>query len=149
MTFRMSHQEIESYFQQQKQDGSQQQYKINNREIHFITAGDSTKPMVLFIHGSPGSRSAFIGFLANDQLVEKAFLISTDRPGFGHSNFGKAERSLVKQAAALHPILNQYKRNQPVLLVGHSLGGPLATEMAILYPDLISGLILVAPSIDP
>jgi pimeloyl-ACP methyl ester carboxylesterase len=145
----MSHQEIDAYFTQRNLYGSQHQYEIGKREIHFITAGDSTKPLVLFLHGSPGSRSAFIHFLADEKLYSNAFLITTDRPGFGHSDFGNAERSLDKQAAALFPILTQYKKNQPVILVGHSLAGPLAAKMAIQYPDLINGIILVAPSIDP
>lgn len=149
MTFRMRHQEIDDYFDSRGMKASQHHYEVGKRDIHFIAAGDRTKPRILFIHGSPGSRSAFIHFLANEKLGQEAFLISTDRPGFGHSNFGRAERSLEKQAEALFPILDQYKENQPIILVGHSIAGPLAAEMAIRYPLLIDGLILVAPSIDP
>ena len=43
------------------------------------------------------------------------------------------------------------QKTQPswTILVGHSFGGPLATRIAIDNPDLIAGIVLVAPSIDP
>jgi pimeloyl-ACP methyl ester carboxylesterase len=36
--------------------------------------------MVVFVHGSPGSWDAFIGFFKDSLLVGKARLISVDRP---------------------------------------------------------------------
>jgi pimeloyl-ACP methyl ester carboxylesterase len=82
-------------------------------------------------------------------LLNKAQLISVDRPGFGYSNFGFAEPSLEKQAAFLKPIIEQHKKQRPIILVGHSLGGPVICRMAIDYPELIDGLVIVAGSIDP
>jgi pimeloyl-ACP methyl ester carboxylesterase len=150
MNFRMSSTEVDTYFKERKIQGSQKHYyTIDDRIIHYVTSGDSTKPLVLFIHGSPGSLSAFIHFLADSILAERAFLVTTDRPGFGYSNFGSAEPSLEKQAATLKPILESYKKNRPIILVGHSLGGPLIARMAIDYPELVDGLVIVAGSIDP
>ena len=47
------------------------------------------------------------------------------------------------------PILEEYKMNRPILLVGHSLAGALIVRMAAMYPDLVDGLIIVAGSVDP
>jgi pimeloyl-ACP methyl ester carboxylesterase len=149
MTFRMSSREIDEYFKSNKIEGKQAEYTTGSRVIHYAAAGDSTKPIVLFVHGSPGSLSAFIHFLKDSTLSERAFLITTDRPGFGHSNFGWGEGSLTKQAEALKPILERYKANRPIILIGHSLGGPLIAKMAMDYPELVDGLIIVAGSIDP
>lgn len=149
MTFRMSEKEVEDFFAARDIEGSHHSYQVGFREMHYVMAGDETKPLVLFVHGSPGSLSAFIHFLADTALLDRALLISTDRPGFGHSNFGNAEASLEKQSAALKPILEKYKHNRPVTLVGHSLGGPLIARMSIDYPELVDGLIIVAGSIDP
>jgi pimeloyl-ACP methyl ester carboxylesterase len=148
-TFRMSSKEVDEFFAKKNVKASQHQYDLSGKEIHYVTSGDESKPLVLFIHGSPGSLSAFIDFLADTILIQKAFLVSTDRPGFGYSNFGVGEPSLQKQAKALEPILEKYKNNRPIILVGHSLGGPLIAKMAMDFPKLVDGLIIVAGSIDP
>lgn len=149
MTFRMSHREVEDFFKSKNIAGSQHHYPVDTYNIHYAQAGDENKPLVLFVHGSPGSMSAFIDFLADSILLQKALLITTDRPGFGHSHFGVAETSLAKQALALKPILEKHKNSRPVLLVGHSLGGPVIAQLAMDYPHLVDGLIFVAASIDP
>ena len=149
MTFRMSSKEVDAFFKENHVQGTQHSYSVGFRDIHYAVAGDSAKPLVLFVHGSPGSLSAFIHFLKDSSLLQQALLVTTDRPGFGYSNFGNGEGSLSKQAAILKPILEKYKHNRPIILVGHSLGGPLIARMAIDYPQLVDGLIIVAGSIDP
>jgi pimeloyl-ACP methyl ester carboxylesterase len=145
----MSKKEIDVYFQTKNVKGSQHQYKTGKYTIHYAQAGNEIKPLVVFVHGSPGSLSAFIDFLSDTALTNHALVITTDRPGFGHSNFGIGEPSIEKQASALKPILEKHKENKPIILVGHSLGGPVIARMAIDYPELVDGLILVAASIDP
>lgn len=149
LQFRMSKTEIDSFFKDKEINGVQKDYFIGKRKLNYVVAGDSTKPLIVFVHGSPGSLSAFIDFMADTALLARARLITLDRPGFGASDFGYAEPSLHKQAMLLKPIIESRKNNRPIILVGHSLGGPLIARMAMDYPELIDGLILVAPSIDP
>jgi len=149
LQFRMSKSEITSFFADKKQKGKIINYKEGFRVINYVIVGDDNKPLVIFVHGSPGSLSAFIDFLGDSSLLSKAQLISVDRPGFGYANFGNAEPSLPKQAAMLKSIIEKNKNNRPVFLVGHSLGGPLIARVAMDYPELVDGLIMVAPSIDP
>jgi pimeloyl-ACP methyl ester carboxylesterase len=149
MTFRMSPKKIDQYFSARILEAKQEEYSVGFRNMHYVQTGDTTKPLVVFVHGSPGSLSAFIDFLADTVLLQHALLITTDRPGFGYSNFGVAEPSLHKQGVLLKPILEKYKQNRPIILVGHSLGGPLIARMAMDFPELVDGLVLVAASIDP
>ncbi len=149
MQFRMSRTEIDKYFSNKPHKGVLKQYRVDTRNIHYVIAGDSTLPLVVFVHGSPGSLSAFIDFLADTTLLKVAQLATIDRPGFGYSNFGMAEPSLKRQAACMRPLLEKHKGQRPIVLVGHSLGGPLVARMAMDFPELVDGLILVAPSIDP
>src|SRR3546814_16092495 len=37
----------------------------------------------------------------------------------------------------------------PAIVVGHSLGGPIAAKLAMDYPDRVRGLLLLAPSVAP
>ena len=149
MSFRMSSEDIDAYFKNKNVSASQHSYKVGFRDVHYVKAGDPSKPLVLFIHGSPGSLSAFIHFLADSTLLPHNLLITADRPGFGYSNFGNAEPSLHKQSETLKPILEDYKHNRPIILVGHSLAGALIVRMAAEYPDLVDGIIIVAGSVDP
>lgn len=149
LTFRMSKKEIDEYFKSQNISGSQHQFQASKYNMHYVQAGDTTKPVVIFVHGSPGSLSAFIDFLGDTSLINHALVITTDRPGFGYSNFGIAEPSLQKQASSLKPILEKFNKNKRVILVGHSLGGPVIARMAMDYPEWVDGLIFVAASIDP
>lgn len=149
LQFRMSKTEIDRYFKDKSMKGTLHDYKIGKQKINYLHVGDSTLPLVIFVHGSPGSLSAFIDFMADTILLKKVQLITVDRPGFGASNFGYAEPSIKKQAALLLPIVEKYKSNHPIILVGHSLGGPVICRMAMDYPELIDKLIIVAGSIDP
>ena len=149
LQFRMSNSEIDSFFASKKQKGKIIHFKEGFRSVNYVIVGDDHKPLVVFVHGSPGSLSAFIDFLGDSLLLEQAQLISVDRPGFGNANFGNAEPSLQKQAAFLKSIIDRHKNNRPVFLVGHSIGGPLIARVAMDFPKLVDGLIMVAPSINP
>ncbi len=149
MTFRSNSKEVDEYFKKKGVEGTQLSYKVGFRDIHYVKAGDQTKPLVVFIHGSPGSLTAFIHFLADTSLLRQTEMISTDRPGFGYSNFGNGVGSLHEQCEILLPMIEANRNGRPVILVGHSLGGPLIARMAFEHPDLIDGLVIVAGSIDP
>jgi pimeloyl-ACP methyl ester carboxylesterase len=147
--FRMSKTEIDNFFKGKMYPGVERSYYVGRQKINYLTSGSDSLPLVIFVHGSPGSLSAFIDFMDDTLLLEKTQMISVDRPGFGASNFGYAEPSLEKQCQEIKPILDKHKNNRPVFLVGHSLGGPIIARMAMDYPDLVDGLIFVAASIDP
>ncbi len=148
MQFRMSSSEIDDFFEAHEIEGNRISYRVGNRTINYVHSGDESLPLVVFVHGSPGSLSAFIEYLSDSSLLKDFQMISVDRPGFGYSNFGEAEPSLEKQAALLLPILKKYQ-DQSIILVGHSLGGPVVARMAMDYPELVDAIVLVAPSIDP
>lgn len=145
----LSDQKISQYFANQAVKPTFGMVRVGERFVHYATIGADTLPTVFFIHGSPGSWDAFIGFFADSTLYTRAHLISVDRPGFGKSGKGKPVPSLQTQAACLAPLLRLGHSAKKAVLVGHSLGGPVAVRLAMDYPDEVGGLILVAPSIDP
>lgn len=118
--------------------------------MHVVVAGrpSPAEARVLFVHGSPGTWDGWKGYLEDPELRAAARLLAPDRLGFGGSERGRAEPSLASQAAALAAVLES-EPGPPAVVVGHSLGGPIAARLAIDRPDLVAGLLLVAPSIDP
>lgn len=147
-SFRMTPKEVDNYFKFSELKPTIESYEVNKRKVNFASIGSDSLPTVIFLHGAPGSWSAFIGFLANHNLNTRSKVVSVDRPGYGYSNFGNSEPSLQKQSELLKPLLEKYS-DTPNILIGHSLGGPMVAKLAMLYPELVDGLILVAPSIDP
>ncbi|MEZ5331431.1 MAG: alpha/beta hydrolase [Thermoanaerobaculia bacterium] len=105
-------------------------------------------PVVLFVHGTPGSWNDFAYVMADPALASRARLLSVDRLGWGASS-ERIEPSLEAQAAALRSVLEGRSAGMPAIVVGHSLGGPIAARLAMDAPELVGGLLLVAPSIDP
>ncbi|WP_424963602.1 alpha/beta fold hydrolase [Ekhidna sp.] len=122
--------------------------EVGERNIHYAFSGNKRDFMIVFLHGSPGSWNAFIDFFKIDSLVKEFDVLAVDRPGFGNSGYGVSEPSLEKQAFLINEVLNQFP-NKKKILIGHSLGGPIAARMAMDYPKAYHGMILVAPSIDP
>ncbi|TRX55933.1 alpha/beta hydrolase [Fulvivirga sp. M361] len=148
LTFRMSTKEMNKYFEGKSMRPVAEDFSTGDRNIHCVHTGNPANPTVVFFHGAPGSWSAFIDFLADSTLLKEALLVSVDRPGYGHSGFGRSEPSLERQAELVRPILEKYS-DTPNILVGHSLGGPVIARIAQDFPHLVDGLIMVAPSIDP
>lgn len=84
----------------------------------------------------------------DNELLKKYRLISFDRPGFGHSDFGEAMH-IQDQCRLLFSVLQKLKNDQPMILCGHSLGGPVIVKLAADAPGMFKTLVIVAGSLDP
>lgn len=120
----------------------------NGHNLHFVQTGADSLPTLLFIHGTPGSWTAFEPYLKDSILFSRFRLISIDRPGFGDSDFGDA-MNLNQQSAIMGPVIQSLRNGQPLWLIGHSLGGPMILQLEADNPGLASGLVLISGSIDP
>lgn len=122
---------------------------IGNRNIVYLRTSkrdSKAKEAVLFVHGSPGSLDAFVKYMHDDSLLAQADLVAYDRPGFGHSDFGKSLTSLRRQAATLQSLMKKlgYER---YWLVGHSYGGAVIIQAAIDDQRKIAGMAIIAGSV--
>jgi pimeloyl-ACP methyl ester carboxylesterase len=149
MKMRMSSKKTIEYFSKSNTAFKDINYKISeNQQIHYIETGDATKPTLLFLHGSPGSWDAYKTYLSDIDLQKKYRLIAIDRPGFGYSNFGDAE-DLNAQTRLILPFIQSKNNNQPITLIGHSMGGPVTVKLATKKPELFKNLVILAGAIDP
>ncbi|GJM60660.1 hypothetical protein PEDI_12120 [Persicobacter diffluens] len=124
----------------------------SNREhpLHYMKIGNSPQNLLVFIHGAPGSLDAFLSYMKEEALSNRATLITLDREGYGFSGYGKAEPSIGKQAKGVKELIMDHGNYDRIFLVGHSYGGPIACKLAMDFPDLpIERLILLAPALDP
>jgi pimeloyl-ACP methyl ester carboxylesterase len=124
-------------------------WTVDGHPMHAVGSGDPGGVPVLWIHGSPGSWSAFRRYLEDPVLRARAFQIAVDRPGFGRSRGEGAVRSLGDQARRIASALDAVGASAPAVVVGHSLGGPLAVHVAAEHADRVAAVVLIAPSVDP
>ncbi len=120
------------------------------KELRYIRTGldHPDKPLVIFVHGAPGSWEAFKSYLADVDLKRMAKLISVDRFGYGESDYGQPVTDIVTHAAGIKSVI-QANPASKVILVGHSYGGAVIGKLAATYPELVDGILMVAPVIDP
>lgn len=147
----------EAYFTAHDPQHRKPQYRTlasDGVTLGYATVGEPGRPVVLFVHGTPGRWGDFVHFLTDPRLQRDAYLVSLDRPGWGDSPFAQTPRrvTLALQSRSLGPLLERLADASAgcgVVLVGHSLGGSLVARMAMDYPQWVSGLVILAGSIDP
>jgi pimeloyl-ACP methyl ester carboxylesterase len=112
---------------------------IDGSNLRYVDAGVGSP--VIFLHGFAASIYSWRKTLAP---VESAGfrVIALDLRGFGSSDkpaqgYGNAEyaRLVVALMDSLHL--------PDAVLVGHSMGGAIAAEVAIAYPERVRGLVLI------
>ncbi len=123
-------------------------YYSKDKKIHYVEAGDTTAPSIYFVHGTPGSWNNFQDFLSDSLLGTQYRMIALDRPGFGYSNFGKAE-TMETQVDAFNRLIKEKDNGQPMVLVGHSLGGPIIVGMSAKDTGIAHTLLIIAGSVSP
>ncbi|MGB8193397.1 MAG: alpha/beta hydrolase, partial [Chitinophagaceae bacterium] len=148
MSFRITDEDAKKQFRDRGLEVTINNLKVDSRNIHYASSGNEDKPMLVFVHGTPGSWNAFIQYMQDKQLLERFRILSVDRPGFGYSDFGKVV-NLSGQSHILNNWIKKIGTGRPVYLVGHSLGGPLIMKMAADEPKLYKGLVVISGSIDP
>ncbi|MBY0468160.1 MAG: alpha/beta hydrolase [Burkholderiaceae bacterium] len=116
-----------------------------NTTLSYLRAGNPTAPRLILVHGTPGSASGWSEYLANPP--PGADVVALDRPGFGDSGPEGAVTSLEAQAAAVYALFPTDGRR--VVLLGHSLGGPIVARVAAEHPDQVAAVVLLAASLDP
>ncbi|MBS3913209.1 MAG: alpha/beta hydrolase [Bacteroidetes bacterium] len=117
--------------------------------MRFLSVGDTNLPTLLLIHGAPGSIETFDPFLLDTGITNHVRLLAMDRTGYGYSNFGKPDTSVMQQAKTLKSALENYFHLKNYSALGYSYGGPVAAVLASLDTAKVQKLFLVSASLAP
>jgi len=111
-------------------------------DTFFLEAGAG--PSVVLLHGLGATNSSMLPTLAD--LSHDFRVLAPDLPGFGES--GKPMRTYDPAFFArwLHDFLNAAGVERATL-IGNSMGGRIAIEMALRHPARVDRLVLFAPSL--
>ena len=108
-------------------------------EIVYTLQGRG-KTALIFIHGGFADRS----FWANqiNPFSKKYRVIALDLAGHGESGINRKKWNVFTLAEDVRAVMEAEKVAEAVL-VGNSLGGPVALETARLLPDKVLGIVVV------
>jgi pimeloyl-ACP methyl ester carboxylesterase len=125
--------------------------KNDTLSLCIASVGADTLPMLLLIHGAPGSLWGYMNLMDDKELQKQFHIVSVDRVGYGKSRLKKRRSvtSIAMQASALLPVFELNRSNQKVIVLGRSYGAPIAAKLVSLVPDQVKELIMVSPVIDP
>ena len=120
------------------------------RIVVHVWDNDSARYVVLLAHGY-GEHARRYDHLAGALVQDGAAVYAPDHLGHGRS---QGERALVSDVAVLSDDLDRVRQlsaqdhpGLPVVLIGHSMGGLIATYYAQRHGDGLSALVLSGPAI--
>ncbi len=115
---------------------------LSTGAVHFSEHGQGA-PLIL-LHANPGDSRDFAAVIP--ALARHYRVLALDWPGYGQSAL--PEHSETVGALFFYNVLREFLALlglPPAFFVGNSLGGNAAARLAIEAPQLVRGLILVAP----
>ena len=108
-------------------------------EIHYETAG-SGEPAIVFVHGWSCDRSYWRAQI--EHFASSHRVVAIDLGGHGESGLGREEWTMAAFGADVRAVVEALDL-RGVVLVGHSMGGPVIVEAARLMPDRVAALVPV------
>lgn len=112
---------------------------IRGVRYHLHEWGDESARPVFYLHGWADTGSTF-QFVV-DALSDNWRIVAPDWRGFGQSGRGAASYWFPDYLADLHAILGHYAPSGKVPLLGHSMGGNIASLYAGTMPERVAALV--------
>jgi pimeloyl-ACP methyl ester carboxylesterase len=113
---------------------------INRLQYHVREWGDAGKPLLLMVHGWMDVSASF-QFLV-DCLVDDWHVVAPDWRGFGLSAWNAGSSYyMADYLADLDALIDIFSKQQPVRLIGHSMGGNLSTLYCGVRGERIASLV--------
>ena len=122
---------------------------LNGTRLHVQTFGNAQRPVIVFLHGGPGSGDHRSMLRLRERvngaaLDDDHFLVFWDQRGAGLSRrHPRREITIETYLADLRALVDRYSPTRPVLFVGHSWGAMYATAFINRYPDRVAGAVLM------
>lgn len=116
---------------------------IAGRRMRYVDAGAGGRAFVL-IHGMGGRWQHWVETIPS--LAGDGRVLALDLPGFGESEPPAAGVSIDGFADGVAELAEALEIER-VVLVGHSMGGPIALRFAARHPELAEAIVLVSGAV--
>jgi pimeloyl-ACP methyl ester carboxylesterase len=118
---------------------------LDGARIHYVNYGKGSKALVL-VHGWTQNVDSWRGQVPD--FVKRNRVIAIDLPGHGQSDKPQTTYSMDYFARAVDAVLHDAKVKRAVL-VGHSMGTPVARQFYRKYPEKTLGIVVVDGALRP
>lgn len=122
--------------------GTHSYITVNGVKIHYVEAGDRSKPMMLFVHGFP--EFWYCWRYQIKEFSKDYWCVALDMKGYGDSDKPKgiAPYRLLTLVEDLRQFIEQLDHNGCVL-VAHDWGGAISWVLLDNYPHLVDKYIIL------
>ena len=117
----------------------QTEIRLHGHRLCYRTGGRG--PVLLLIHGITNSSASWEPIFA--QLATRFTVIAPDLLGHGQSAKPRGDYSLGASASLMRDLMVALGHERATI-VGHSLGGGIAMQMAYQFPERVERLVLVS-----
>jgi pimeloyl-ACP methyl ester carboxylesterase len=126
-------------------DGESKFATLNGAKIHYQSYGQGTDAFVL-VHGWSSNLTAW-GYQI-PELAKRGRVIALDLPGHGQSDKPQLTYTMDHFAAAIDAVLKDAKVERGIIL-GHSMGTPVARQFYRKYPKKTLAIVIVDGALRP
>ncbi len=116
----------------------EERIRLHGHEVRYLVAGSG--PAVLLVHGITSRSETWRRVIP--RLAERHTVIAPDLLGHGESAKPRGDYSLGSFASGLRDIMIALEV-PTATVVGHSLGGGIAMQLAYQFPERVERLVLV------
>ncbi|HET8928438.1 MAG TPA: alpha/beta fold hydrolase [Microbacterium sp.] len=113
----------------------------DGRVLRAVLAGDGAGPLVVFEAGMSAPAASWLH--TQREIAAHARTLSYDRAGHRGSDPDPQPRTLERMTDDLENLLDALGERGPLVLVGHSWGGPILRVFAERHPDRVAGVVFV------
>ncbi|ADD44865.1 alpha/beta fold hydrolase [Stackebrandtia nassauensis] len=118
-------------------------FTIGDHQVNVSCSGSPTSdgPIVLLLHGGGDDLTKLADF--QKQISKNSRVCSYDRLGAGKSDKPDGEQDYASVGKTLTGVIDTFANGDPVVLVGHSMGGLIAARYAPDNKDKVAGMVLL------
>ena len=111
-------------------------YSTQRLTLHYVVWGNESNPPVLLVHG--GRDHARNWDFVAQELVDEFCVYAVDLRGHGDSDWAiGSQYSMIEYVADIAAFFDHIERD-PMLLVGHSLGGGISLQFTGVMPQRVT-----------
>jgi pimeloyl-ACP methyl ester carboxylesterase len=117
------------------------QTEIDGSRVNYVDIGSGDGSPVIFVHGLAGQWQNWLENIP--RIAQERRVLAPDLPGHGASDPPREEISISGCGRMVHELARQLGIERAIV-VGNSMGGFVASEVAIQFPDFVERLMLVS-----